>query len=96
MAKKVFAPTGEEMYHPCCRMDRVPLYYVLMVIFLVSSECTKKHYWKKGGKKQKVAGAFKGPKLKKEERSKEETEDFHGLDRNGKRVLRPDEVSKAW
>jgi hypothetical protein len=51
---------------------------------------------KKGGKKQKVAGAFKGPKLKKEERSKEETEDFHGLDRNGKRVLRPDEVSKAW
>ena len=51
---------------------------------------------KKGGKKQKVAGAFKGPKLKKEERSKEETEDFHGLDQNGKRVLRPDEVSKAW
>ena len=51
---------------------------------------------KKGGKKQKVVGAFKGPKLKKEERSKEETEEFHGLDRNGKRVLRPDEVSKAW
>ena len=51
---------------------------------------------KKGGKKQKVVGAFKGPKLKKEERSKEEKEEFHGLDRNGKRVLRPDEVSKAW
>ena len=51
---------------------------------------------KKGGKKQKVVGAFKGPKLKKEERSKEEIEEFHGLDRNGKRVLRPDEVSKAW
>jgi len=49
---------------------------------------------KKGDKKQKVLGGFKGPKLKKEERSKEE--EFHGLDRNRKRVLRPDEVSKAW
>ncbi len=48
----------------------------------------------KKGKKQKVAGGFKGPKLKKEERDKEE--EYHGLDRNGKRVTRPDEVSKAF
>jgi DnaJ family protein C protein 8 len=48
----------------------------------------------KGGKKQKVAGGYKGPKLKKEERSTEE--EYHGLDRNGKRVARPDEVSKAF
>ena len=45
-------------------------------------------------KKQKVAGELKAPKLRKEERKDEEA--YHGLDRNGGRVLRPDEVSKAW
>ena len=45
-------------------------------------------------KKQKVTGEFRAPKLKKEERTNEE--EYHGLDKNGNRVLRPDEVSKAW
>ena len=45
-------------------------------------------------KKQKVTGEFWAPKLKKEERVEEE--EYHGLDKNGNRVLRPDEVSKAW
>ena len=45
-------------------------------------------------KRQKVAGEFKAPTLKKETRAKEE--EYHGLDKNGNRVLRPDEVTKAW
>ena len=49
---------------------------------------------KKKAKRQKVAGEFKAPTLKKETRAKEE--EYHGLDKNGNRVLRPDEVTKAW
>lgn len=49
---------------------------------------------KKKTKRQKVAGEFKMPTLKKEQRAKEE--EHHGLDKNANRVLRPDEVSKAW
>lgn len=45
-------------------------------------------------KKQKVTGEFRAPALRKEERVEEE--EYHGLDKNGNRVLRPDEVSKAW
>lgn len=45
-------------------------------------------------KRKKVAGEFRAPALKKEERAKEE--EYHGLDKNGNRVLRPDEVSRAW
>jgi DnaJ family protein C protein 8 len=48
---------------------------------------------KKKKKKHKVAGETKAPKLRKEERASEEA--YHGLDKS-KRVLRPDEVSKAW
>lgn len=51
---------------------------------------------KKSGKKkkQKVTGEFRAPALKKEARAEEE--EYYGTDKNANRVLRPDEVTKAW
>ena len=53
-----------------------------------SGRLARLHGWaEEQEEKTKVAGELKAPKLRKEERKDEEA--YHGLDRNGGRVLRP-------